>query len=174
MGEILRGRMTTLCKHQRAKSLQQFSRSAAIGDILLTKRDFIPAITAYHRLIQLSPQNANAYYNLGIALQRQKQNRKRSPPSGAPLTFTAKQTQRDAKSRSRAQGIAAVISRVDVLLVPQKYLPSWKGVPSCRFIGLLVEVRRSLVPGWGKEYSQRSPTCFITNLHRERSGSSSQ
>jgi len=98
-----------------------------------------PAITAYHRLIQLSPQNANAYYNLGIALQRQKQNRK-SPPSGAPLTFTSSKTRQGVQSRSRAQGIAAVISRVDVLLVPQNIFQVGRAYHHAGFIGLLVEV----------------------------------
>jgi len=59
--------LTALCKLPTSKvfATNSVEAQAAIGDILLTKRDFIPAITAYHRLIQLSPQNANAYYNLG-------------------------------------------------------------------------------------------------------------
>jgi len=50
--------LTALCQHTGALTVQPNSAEAqaAIGDILLTKRDFIPAITAYHRLIQLFPE----------------------------------------------------------------------------------------------------------------------
>jgi tetratricopeptide (TPR) repeat protein len=48
---------------------------AAVGEILLAQRRFMPAISAYHQLIKLSPRDANAYYNLGIALQGVKQNK---------------------------------------------------------------------------------------------------
>jgi len=77
--------LTALCKHQRAKSLQPNSveAQAAIGDILLTaKRDFIQLLLSSANSVV--SQNANAYYNLGIALQRQKKNRKRSPPQARP------------------------------------------------------------------------------------------
>jgi len=57
MGEILRGQndLDGALQPPTALTVQPNSAEAqaAIGDILLTKRDFIPAITAYHRLIQL-------------------------------------------------------------------------------------------------------------------------
>jgi len=94
MGEILRAQNDldgALSAYRQALTVQPNSAEAqaAIGDILLTKRDFIPAITAYHRLIQLF-QNANAYYNLGIALQGQKQNQEAITALSRALTFTSR------------------------------------------------------------------------------------
>jgi len=73
MGEILRaqndldGALSAYRQALTVQPIQQKHRQLSV--IFYWLRDFIPAITAYHRLIQLSSQNANAYYNLGIALQ---------------------------------------------------------------------------------------------------------
>ena len=44
---------------------------AAIGEIQLEKEDYFSAIVTFRRVINLDPENANAYYNLGVGLLAQ-------------------------------------------------------------------------------------------------------
>uniref|UniRef100_A0ACD5GX01 Tetratricopeptide repeat protein n=1 Tax=Desertifilum tharense IPPAS B-1220 TaxID=1781255 RepID=A0ACD5GX01_9CYAN len=41
----------------------------AIADILTQQQDYLLAIVAYRKLIELAPNNPQAYYRLGLALQ---------------------------------------------------------------------------------------------------------
>lgn len=41
-----------------------------IGEILLEQGNDLEAIVAYWRVIQLAPQNPEAYFNLGVALEK--------------------------------------------------------------------------------------------------------
>ena len=52
---------------------------AAIGDVRLQQQDYLAALVAYEEVIKLAPENAGAYYNLGLAFKgrdrRQRSNR---------------------------------------------------------------------------------------------------
>ena len=42
---------------------------AAIGEVYINQEDYLRAIVAYRRLLEITPNNPTAYYQLGVALK---------------------------------------------------------------------------------------------------------
>jgi Flp pilus assembly protein TadD len=70
-----------------------------IGEILLEQENFLEAIVAYRRLTELTPEDAKAYYNLGIALKK----RDRTDEAIAALKKARELYQRQGKKEGTQQ-----------------------------------------------------------------------
>jgi tetratricopeptide (TPR) repeat protein len=59
-----------LQQYERAVSVQPSLKEghALLGELYLQQEDYLRAIVAYRELIELAPEEADAYYHLGLAL----------------------------------------------------------------------------------------------------------